>query len=366
MEQIAGAFRSRIVQAVTALVVMTAAAGAWSIGQTMRVMPNSPLSVQVAEWGRTHGLGVFVTQYELLLDRLHPPKIGGRPDLRVLRALDRTGTNVGARPAMTTPLTPALPGEGRFRVLRSVRGVPAVQETLVRPDAVSSSYLTSVIVLSGRATRLQLHPGVMDPGSPAAFRSQAHVTASPRLLGTFNSGFLVQDSQGGFYLNGRTAGHLRRGAASIVTYSDGHTNIGVWGRDVRMAPNVVSVRQNLRLIVDHGVPVPNMDAAVASRFGAAAAASHRTWRSGLGVTAQGDLVYAIGNALTTNALADVLARAGAVRALQLDINFHSTVFIWYSPMRHGRVHPHRVLKPAHGPYTYLGNDARDFFAITAR
>ena len=349
-----------------AVLVLTAAGGAWSISQTMAIMPNSPISVQVAEWGRTHGLGVLVTQYELLLDRMNPPKIGGHPDLRLLHTLDRTGSAIGARAPMPTPLAPALPGEGVFRVLRSLHGAPAIQETLVRPDAVSSSYFTTVVEMSGRATRLALHPGMMDPGRPTAFHSVAHVSASPRLLGTFNSGFLVQDSQGGFYLNGRTAGTLRPGAASIVTYRDGHTDIGVWGRDVRMRPDVVSVRQNLRLIVDGGRPVSNMDAAVASRFGAAASAAHRTWRSGLGITASGDLVYAMGNALTTNALADVLAKAGAVRAMQLDINFHSTVFIWYTDAAHGHVRPHRILNPGHGAYTYLGNDARDFFAVTAR
>ena len=352
----------------SALIVAALVLGGWSVSRTMRLMPGSPFSVQFAEWARTHGLGFLVTEYELILDQFNPPQTGGRPDMRVLQALGRTGSSVGARKAMPTPLSPPLPGEGQFRVLRATRGVPTLQEALVRPDAVSSSYLTSVIVMSGTHTRVELHPGTMDPGSPKAFHSAAHVSGrnSSGLLGTFNSGFLVQDSQGGFYLHGRLVGRLRQGAASIVTYRDGDTTVGVWGRDVRMSHNVVSVRQNLRLIVDHGRPVSNMDAAVASRFGAAASASFRTWRSGLGVAANGDLIYAIGDALTTGALADVLARAGAVRALQLDINYHSTVYIWYSPGPNGHVIPHMILSPAHGLLTYLGDDSRDFFAVYTR
>ncbi len=364
----AGAFRSHIVQAVVAVVLVVALSLGWSIKQTINVMPNSPISVQIAEWGRTHGLGFFVTQYELFLDRLHPLKVGGMPDLSILRALAKEGTTVGARAPMPTPLTPALPGEGTFRVLRSVHGTPAMQETFVRPDATSSAYLTSVIIMSGHNTRLTLHPGMMDPGTPTAFHSLAHLSnkASTGLLSSFNSGFLVQDSQGGFYLNGHTAGQLRNGAASVVTYKDGHTTVGMWGRDMHMTPNIVSVRQNLRLIVDNGAPVPNMDAAVASRFGAAAGATIRTWRSGLGVTANGDLVYAMGNGLTAYALADVMAKAGAVRAMPLDINFHSTVYIWYTKGHNGLVVPHKVLKPARGPFTFIGNDARDFFALYAK
>ena len=347
---------------------MALGATAWSLLQTVRVMPNTPVAVQVGEWARTHGLGFLVTQFEVAVNYLNPPKAGGRPDMTVLAALGSTGTSLGARAPMPTPLTPALMGEGSFRVLRAIHGVPVIQEALVRPDARSSSYLTSVIVMSGAHTRLSLHPGTMDPGHPRAFHSRAMVSdrTSTGLLATFNSGFLVQDSLGGFYLNGRTAGRLRSGAASIVTYADGHTAIGMWGRDMTMATDVASVRQNLRLIVDDGKPVAQVAEAVASRFGAAAGASFRTWRSGLGVTASGDLVYAMGDALTTNALASVLARAGAVRALQLDINYHSVAYLWYTAGAHGRVRPHKVLDPAHGIRTYLGIDPRDFFALYAR
>ncbi|MHB0929620.1 MAG: hypothetical protein ACYC3W_12090, partial [Candidatus Nanopelagicales bacterium] len=161
--------RTRVLRAVSALIVAALVLGGWSVSRTMRLMPGSPFSVQFAEWARTHGLGFLVTEYELILDQFNPPQTGGRPDMRVLQALGRTGSSVGARKAMPTPLSPPLPGEGQFRVLRATRGVPTLQEALIRPDAVSSSYLTSVIVMSGTHTRVELHPGTMDPGSPRAF-----------------------------------------------------------------------------------------------------------------------------------------------------------------------------------------------------
>ena len=46
----------------------------------------------------------------------------------------------------------------------------------------------------------------------------------------------------------------------------------------------------------------------------------QVWRSGLGVTADGALVYVGGSGLSIVDLADVLVRAGAVRAMELDIN----------------------------------------------
>ena len=44
------------------------------------------------------------------------------------------------------------------------------------------------------------------------------------------------------------------------------------------------------------------------------------WRSGVGIDARGNLIYAAANDQTVGSLAEILIRAGAVRAMQLDIN----------------------------------------------
>ena len=71
-------------------------------------------------------------------------------------------------------------------------------------------------------------------------------------MATFNGGFKIATAGGGFYLNGTSKGTLQRGAASMVYYRDGRVSIGTWGTDVHMTPQVRGVRQNLKLIVDHG------------------------------------------------------------------------------------------------------------------
>jgi hypothetical protein len=53
-------------------------------------------------------------------------------------------------------------------------------------------------------------------------------------------------------------------------------------------------------------------------------------RSGIGVTADGALVYVAGPALTARSLAESLQRAGAVRAMTLDINPEWVTFNFYS------------------------------------
>ena len=81
---------------------------------------------------------------------------------------------------------------------------------------------------------------------------------------------------------------------------------------------MAAVRQNLTLLVDHGAPAPNLD--IPSEWGAVLGGGSFTWRSGIGVTAAGDLVYAAGPDLDPAGLARLLIAAGAMRAMELDIN----------------------------------------------
>ena len=55
------------------------------------------------------------------------------------------------------------------------------------------------------------------------------------------------------------------------------------------------------------------------------------WRSGLGVTANGAIVYVGGPAMEITDVADLLIRAGAVRGMELDINTDWVNFASYAP-----------------------------------
>src|SRR5579863_10678856 len=107
-----------------------------------------------------------------------------------------------------------------------------------------------------------------------------------------------------------------------------------------MTPRVVSVRQNLMPLVAAGRPTSLAASARWREWGATCGAAscgptvpgiEHQWRSGLGITADGALVYVAGPALDPLQLADLLARAGAVRGMQLDINPNWPVFVTYHP-----------------------------------
>ena len=68
-------------------------------------------------------------------------------------------------------------------------------------------------------------------------------------------------------------------------------------------PGLVMARQNLDLIVDGGQPVPGVQDNDPARWGHTVGNAVLVWRSGLGVTADGALVYVAGPGLSAYSLA---------------------------------------------------------------
>ena len=100
-------------------------------------------------------------------------------------------------------------------------------------------------------------------------------------------------------------------------------------------------------------------------------ASEYQWRSGLGVTADGALVYVVGPDLTRSWSRDLLVRAGAVRGMQLDINPYWPVFASFTPASpEGLAAPSngaRLVNTYRGPATFFDPTyARDFITMSAR
>ena len=99
-------------------------------------------------------------------------------------------------------------------------------------------------------------------------------------------------------------------------------------------------------------------------MGATIHAAAYVWRSGIGVTATGDVVFAAGDALSAPTLAGLLQRAGAVRAMELDINRSWVSFMWYSRAGSSRSPiPHKLVDFARPADRYYQVNGRDFFAV---
>ena len=278
----------------TALIVIMVPI-AWSVGHALTMPGGGSVSERLAEWARDHYLGPVVTMGEWLT--YQPPKVGGKPSFRLTgpsaAAANRAAVQKAHQraAAVATYGPPAqlqsmagqpLPGEGVWRILGTVNGDPAIYGTYLRPSSVYevSSVADGIVSMNQSLVRFELRPGAEDPG-PGAWHAASSILPGTRrgLLATFNSGFKISTSDGGFYLNGATSGTLTPGVASEVYYSDGHMAIGVWGQTVTMTPDVVGVRQNLHLIVAHGHVPPSVDNNVETNWGATLGGGYYVWRS---------------------------------------------------------------------------------------
>ncbi|WP_438289959.1 phosphodiester glycosidase family protein [Streptomyces sp. HUAS TT7] len=354
--------------------LMCVGAVGYSVGEALTYPGDDSTEARLAGWAREHKLGAVVDRLENLQYELDPPQVGGSLPSEALARMKATAPampvrhhEVPLRASMPSLVTPALPGEGVWRVLSTAHGEPVVQGTYVRPDSDHTSYQAAVAWISGKKARFELHPGVREPGGGFSVPPSVPRGERTGLLATWNGGFKVTDggSRGGFYLDGKQVGELRDGAAAEVFYKDGSIGIGKWGRDMRMTRDVVGVRQCLELMVDNGRVVPDID--VDSKWGATDQSRMFVPRSGVGVTAQGDVIMVVGQALTARTLAELMQQAGAVRAMPLDMNRAWPSFMSYDPAGDpANPKPTNILDFENPPERYYNQATRDFVAVYAK
>jgi hypothetical protein len=322
-------------------------------------------------------------------------------------ALARAGaalrTSAPARPPVASPHGPvlAVPGRplpapaalvafglsqttGRWHpegrpVLDRGRSVPVVYETTLVPPG--GTQPAGIAWMDTGLLAARLYSGSVSPGGgPYRYTAPVQPAQAATLVAAFNGGFKMNQARGGYYTEGRVIDPLRTGAASLVIYADGSVDIGAWGSEVTMTTQVVSVRQNLLPLVAGGRPTPRAGTARWRAWGSTCGAAscsaavpgiEHQWRSGLGITADGALVYVAGPALDPLQVAELLVRAGAVRGMQLDINPNWPVFVTYDPppgalaaAANGRK---LLASTAQGPWTFFeATWARDFITMSVR
>jgi hypothetical protein len=211
---------------------------------------------------------------------------------------------------------------------------------------------------------LALYPGRYEPPN-APVRGPMMVPSSQRwrLLATFNSGFTYIDGHNGSSINGKTYEPLREGLATLIGYRNGLVDVKTWTGGPNAGPQVAFARQSLPLIVNDGRLNPALNDS--SQWGFTLGNAVRVWRTGVGIDARGNLIYAAADDQTVITLASILQRAGAVQAMQFDINPEWPTLITYG--HHGGLDPTKVVPNVMQPATrYLVPDDRDFFAVYLR
>lgn len=333
---------------------------AFTLGPVLAAPGTDPTVARVAEWAREWGLGDLVTGAErALYEAEKPPEGGSLP-----AGIPSTGTvDSGLKPIPARAL-PALPGEGQWQDLLKVRGRTVARVAFLRPDDTHTSFSVGVVLLDPRALAFRLHQGTHVPGGRQVAPEVLTPDERKTVLATFNSGFQLKDAAGGYWQNGTTISPLVSGAASMVFGKDGSLTVESWPGG-NPGPDVAAVRQNLVLMVDRGEITPQVtDPSGTHPWGATVGDKAFVWRTAIGVRLDGTVVFVVGPALTVETLASIARDAGAVEAMELDINKDWTNFIWYS---HPGPTPHKLTDDeVPNAARYLSTSTRDFVAVLPR
>ena len=364
-----------------AILAVALAPVAYSYATTMMQPSSLPLTIRTIEWIRQNGGAGIVSFIEREYYTWTAPSTGG-PALTALPSVgDRS--RVG-RPPVTDPdpaprspaqlpppidlvIHPALPGEGVWRPVSRDAWGRSVMVTVFRPDPSYPRVVAYAAWINTRRTQLALYPGRYEPPGSGGPRGPMMVPYDQRwrLLATFNSGFTYSDGQGGFWVDGRSYTPLVAGKATLLAYRNGRVAIAPWRGGSRPPGDVVLARQNASMIVRNGRVPADVFNGDQQHWGYTLGNAILVWRSAVGIDRHGNLIYAAADYRTVGSLARMMIDAGAVQAMELDINAEWPTFNYY------RGHGAReavlfVPNYQQSAGRYLIPDDRDFFAVYAR
>ncbi len=337
---------------------------------------------------RQSGFGVVVAAAEdFYYNYLSTPKVGGR-------ATD--SSDFGARKPSGEPTTAASPSKVAFVEQWGVAGVPsleplrlippvvaeanegfwkdtkivvngstAIRIARIRPDTEHTSYYATIAWFDSKLLAFAQVPGTDVPeGNFDRGDGLVPKDLRPFYVAGLNDAFLMRDSQGGYVYQGKIVRNLVYGKATLVTYSDGSLDVLKWGRDKPIKP-IQAARQNLTLMVDGSVSQVQDESQ--AKWGwvweGVGSGKNLVWRSAIGIRADGTIVYCIGPVLSARSLADMMVRAGAVRAMPLDMNSAYANGFLYGPYAPGkRIDPNIFREPDR----FWAPSERDFVAVYAK
>ena len=332
------------------------------------MQPSSlPLWPRTVEWVRSHHGNWLVDETEHFYYGWKAPSKGGH-QLTTLAAVGLGGArreSVVSAPRIIPVFPRPLPREAVWEPTGPlVRNRPPVLVTTFRTELDYPRIVAYVAWFDHTRTSLAYYPGRYEPPH-APLRGPMSVPYGQRwrLLATFNGGFIYRDGDNGSSIGGLTYEPLKRGLATIVAYRNGSVDVKTWNGGPAAGPRIAFARQSLPLIIDNGRLNPALNDS--SQWGYTLGNAVRVWRTGAGIDRHGNLIYAAADYQTVTTLAEILRRAGAVRAMQLDINPEWPTLITYA--HRDALNPVKVVPNYQQPATrYLVPDDRDFFAVYRR
>jgi hypothetical protein len=261
---------------------------------------------------------------------------------------------------------PLFLGEGEWNQIYNGTSGALMAKTFVRPDPQRSYAVAYLVKLNMNNLLLSAAAGIVEPGgrnNPGPGKVPADLQKSGMLVAAFNGGFQEKDGHYGMIVNGKTYLPLQKDLATLVIYKGEKPKIiNYTGQD--LGKNVAIVRQNGPMLLENSKDVTSSNEWNMQTWGLTTTNSMYTWRSGIGVTKDGNLIYAAGPSLVPQTLAAALKAAGAVNAMQLDINPVWVRFIIFTPLGNDSYNYYSLTKDmVNGGREYLNGYQKDFFYL---
>lgn len=238
--------------------------------------------------------------------------------------------------------------------------------TFVRPDDTRPYSVVTIAQLDMKKMRLGIVAGTKEPGgkvgNPGPGLVPEDIVSGDKLVAAFDGGFQYRDGQYGMIVGDKTFLPLQNDLGTIVGYKNGDIKIiNYTGQN--LGSDVEFVRQNCPILVQDG-QIADQDINNKKLWGRTMTTDIYTWRTGLGITKNRNLLFAVGNNLTPTTLAKSLQMAGAQNAMQLDINPNWVRFNIFYPLGHGQYNSKPLTRDLKdGAAEYLHGYSKDFFYV---
>jgi len=241
--------------------------------------------------------------------------------------------------------------------------------SFVRPDSDRPYAYVTLVQMDMTKMNLGVVAGISQPGGPAGNpgpgKIPQNVVSSGKLVAAFDGGFQFRDGGYGMVVGGKTYLPLKTDVGTLVGYNDGSLKIVNYSGQ-NFGNNVAFIRQNCPILIQDG-QVFAQNELNKKLWGRTFNADIFTWRSGIGLTPQGNLIYAVGNNLSPTSLAAALKMAGATSAIQLDINPFWVRFNIFEPIGQGKYTTSTLTKDLKdGSKAYLTGYSKDFFYVYSK
>ncbi|MBW2278578.1 MAG: hypothetical protein JRF63_13885, partial [Deltaproteobacteria bacterium] len=224
--------------------------------------------------------------------------------------------------------TPASP-----KFVRTIPGAPpAVFRTFIRSDKRRPYTHVELLAMDMRQLELHMVAGHEDPQSTTWARGTGKIPRDPdvlpRVVAVFNGAFKTEHGAYGMMADRTVLLPPQDMAATVATMADGTLAMGSWPKQQPIPEEMRSFRQNMDPMVEDGVVNPRrrwlwgftLDNDIHNM---------NTVRSGICMTADGNLVYAWGDDSTAKTLGVAMNAAGCVYGMHLDMNPYHCSYIFY-------------------------------------